>query len=49
MLNNCFTHIDEIIIKAIKNENHIIHFLLSYFLNYNLIELTFSVLKFWLK
>ena len=49
MLNNCSTHIDEVIIKAIENEDHIVHFLLSYSLNYNLIELTFSVLKSWLK
>ena len=49
MLNNNFTHINKVIIKAIKNESHVIQFLLSYSSDFNPIELTFSVLKIWLQ
>jgi len=49
VLDNCSTHIDEVIVKAIEDEGHIVRFLPPYSPDFNPIELTFSVLKSWLQ
>jgi transposase len=44
-MDNNFTHINEVIINTIETEGHIVHFLPLYSLDFNPIELSFSVLK----
>jgi DDE superfamily endonuclease len=48
VMDNNSTHVDKVIVSAIKAEGYIVRFLPPYFPNLNLIELTFSVLKAWL-
>src|SRR5256885_2867002 len=49
VLDNNSTHIDEVITSAIEAEGHIVRFLPPYSPDFNPIELTFSVLKAWIK
>jgi transposase len=49
ILDNNSTYIDEIIIDAIEAEGHVVRFLPPYSPDFNLIELTFPVLKAWLQ
>jgi transposase len=46
-MDNNSTHINEAIISTIKAEGHIVRFLPPYSLDFNPIELSFSVLKAW--
>ncbi len=48
-MNNLEIHISERITWTIESEEHLIHFLPSYSPDFNSIELTFSVLKAWIK
>ncbi len=48
-MDNNSVHIDERITQVIESEDHLIHFLPSYSPDFNPIELTFSVLKAWIK
>jgi transposase len=48
VLDNNSIYIDEVIVNAIEAEGHIVRFLPPYSLDFNPIELTFSVLKAWL-
>jgi len=45
VLDNNSTHVNEVIVSAIKAEGYIIRFLPPYSLDFNPIKLTFSVLK----
>ena len=45
MLDNNFTHVNKVIVSVIKAKGYIIRFLLPYSLDFNLIKLTFLVLK----
>jgi transposase len=47
VIDNNSTHIDEVIANAIEAEGHIVRFLPPYSLDFNPIELIFSVLKAW--
>ena len=49
ILDNVSIHIDERISHAIEAAGYIVRFLLPYSPDYNPIELTFSVLKSWIK
>ena len=49
MLDNCSTHVNEIVISTIETEGHVVYFLPPYSLDFNPIELCFSVLKAWLQ
>ena len=45
VLDNNSTYIDEVIVNAIKAKGHLVRFLPPYSLDFNLIKLTFLVLK----
>ena len=47
VIDNNSTHIDEAIISAIEAEGYIVRFLPPYLPDFNLIELSFLVLKAW--
>ena len=49
VLDNVSIHIDESITQAIEAEGHYIRYLPPYSPDYNLIKLTFSVLKAWIR
>ena len=49
VLDNCSTHCNERISETIRSAGHTLHYLLPYSPDYNPIELTFSVLKAWLR
>ena len=48
-MNNDSIHIDEAVVDAIEAEGHLVRFLSLYSPDFNLIELSFSVLKAWLQ
>ena len=49
VLNNCFTHVDGVVVSTIEAEKHVVSFLSPYSPDFNPIELCFSVLKAWLQ
>lgn len=49
ILDNCSTHIDDEVREIVQTAGHILHYLPPYSPDYNPIELTFSVLKAWIK
>jgi len=49
ILDNCNVHIDEAVRRAIEEAGHICMYLPPYSPDYNPIELTFSVLKAWIR
>jgi transposase len=49
VLDNCSTHISDAVIRLIQDAGHIIKFLPPYSPDFNPIELTFSVLKAWIR
>jgi transposase len=48
-LDNVSIHVKDSVVKAIEAAGHVINFLPPYSPDYNSIELTFSVLKAWMK
>lgn len=48
-LDNCSTHVDQAVIEVITSAGHKIKYLPPYSPDFNPIELTFSVLKSWLR
>ena len=49
ILDNCSTHIDDEVREIVQTAGHILRYLPPYSPDYNPIELTFSVLKAWIK
>ena len=49
ILDNNSVHINQQVIEAVQRASHLIHFLPPYSPDFNPIELTFSVLKSWIK
>ena len=49
IMNNNSVHIEEQVVQAVQTEGHLICFLSFYSSDFNSIELTFSVLKAWVK
>lgn len=49
VLDNASTHCDPVVAELIEAEGHVVQYLPPYSPDYNPIELTFSVLKAWMK
>ena len=49
VLDNCSTHVSDDVVRLIENAGHIVKYLPPYSPDFNPIELTFSVLKAWMR